>query len=103
MLTGITFAAVHQALVAVLGGVGRWVGALVGVIAVATGLISTVPDWLAALGAALPTAPAFTGLIAGSGAAVTALLVWAVLSLVATTLAVTLRRTTSAKAVLAAA
>lgn len=103
VLTGIAFAAVHQALVAVLGGVGRWVGALVGVIAVATGLISTVPDWLAALGAGLPTAPAFTGLIAGSGAAVTALLVWAVLSLVATTLAVTLRRTTSAKAVLAAA
>lgn len=101
VLAGIVFAAVNQALVALFGGVGRWIAALVGVVAVATGLISTVPDWLAGLGAALPTAPAFTGLIAGNGSAVAALVVWGVLSIVATTLAVTLRRTTSAKAVLA--
>ena len=103
MLAGVVFAAVNQALVALFGGVGRWIAALVGVLAVATGLISTVPDWLAGIGAALPTAPAFAGLIAGSGSAVAALVVWGVLSLVATTLAVTLRRTTSAKAVLASA
>ncbi|PRB10819.1 YhgE/Pip domain-containing protein [Microbacterium sp. MYb62] len=103
VLAGVAFAAVNQALVALFGGVGRWISALVGVLAVATGLISTVPDWLAGIGAALPTAPAFAGLIAGSGSAVAALVVWGVLSLVATTLAVTLRRTTSAKAVLAAA
>lgn len=101
VLAGVAFAAVNQALVALLGGVGRWLSALVGVIAVATGLISTVPDWLASIGAILPTAPAFTGLIAGNGAAAAALVVWAVLSLIATTLAVALRRTTSAKAVLA--
>lgn len=98
VLTGVAFAAVHQALVSVLGGVGRWIGALVGVLAVATGLISTVPGWLASLGAALPTAPAFAGLIAANGSAITALVVWAVLSLVATTLAVTVRRTTSPRA-----
>lgn len=103
VLAGIVFAAVNQALVALLGGVGRWVAALVGVLAVATGLISTVPGWLADLGAALPTAPAFTGLIEADGAAVAALVVWGVLSLVATTLAVARRRTTSAKAVLAPA
>ena len=103
VLAGIVFAAVNQALVALFGGIGRWVAALVGVIAVATGLISTVPGWLAGLGAALPTAPAFAGLIAGNGSAVAALVVWGVLSIVATTLAVTLRRTTSAKAVLATA
>lgn len=103
VLAGIVFAAVNQALVALLGGIGRWVSALVGVVAVATGLISTVPDWLASIGAALPTAPAFAGLIAGNGAAVAALVVWGVLALVATTLAVTMRRTTSAKAVLATA
>ncbi|WP_349885601.1 YhgE/Pip domain-containing protein [Microbacterium sp. WHRI 7836] len=101
VLAGVVFAAVNQALVAVFGGVGRWISALVGVLAVATGLISTVPDWLAGIGAALPTAPAFAGLITASGSAVAALVVWGVLSLVATTLAVTLRRTTSAKAVLA--
>ncbi|MGB4136403.1 MAG: hypothetical protein WA971_07560, partial [Microbacterium sp.] len=76
---------------------------LVGVLAVATGLISTVPGWLASLGGAMPTAPALSGLIAGNAPAAAALVVWAVLSLIATTLAVAFRRTTSAKAVLAAA
>ncbi|PRA82066.1 YhgE/Pip domain-containing protein [Microbacterium sp. MYb66] len=103
VLAGVVFAAVNQALVALFGGVGRWLSALFGVLAVATGLISTVPGWLAGVGAALPTAPAFAGLITASGSAVAALVVWGVLSLVATTLAVTLRRTTSAKAVLATA
>ncbi|CAH0190975.1 hypothetical protein SRABI76_01771 [Microbacterium oxydans] len=103
VLAGIVFAAVNQALVALFGGIGRWISALVGVLAVATGLISTAPGWLAGLGAVLPTAPAFAGLIAGSGSAVAALVVWGVLSLVATTLAVTVRRTTSTKAVLATA
>ena len=103
VLAGIAFAAVNQALVAVFGGIGRWIGALVGVLAVATGLISTVPGWLAAVGAALPTASAFSGLIDANGAAAAALVVWGVLSLVVTTLAIALRRTTSAKAVLASA
>ena len=103
VVAGVAFAAVNQALVAVFGGIGRWVSALVGVVAVATGLISTVPGWLMSISAALPTAPAFTGLIAGNGAAVAALIVWAVLALLVTTLAVALRRTTSAKAVLAQA
>nr|WP_201468999.1 YhgE/Pip family protein [Microbacterium hydrocarbonoxydans] len=103
VLAGIVFAAVNQALVAVFGGVGRWISALVGVLAVATGLISTVPGWLGDLGAALPTAPAFAGLIASDGAAAAGLVVWGVLSLVATTVAVALRRTTSVKTALATA
>ncbi|KQQ65286.1 YhgE/Pip domain-containing protein [Microbacterium sp. Leaf320] len=103
VLAGIVFAAVNQALVAVFGGIGRWISALVGVLAIATGLISTVPGWLADLGAALPTAPAFTGLIAATGGAAAGLVVWGVLSLVATTVAVALRRTTSTKAALATA
>lgn len=103
VLAGVAFAAVNQALVAVFGGAGRWISALVGVIAVATGLISTVPGWLASVGAALPTAPAFTGLIAANGAAVAGLVVWAVLSLIVTTVVVAMRRTTSAEAVLASA
>ncbi|MFS0892820.1 YhgE/Pip domain-containing protein [Microbacterium sp. 179-I 3D3 NHS] len=103
VLAGVAFTAVNQALVAVLGGLGRWVAALVGVLAIATGLVSTVPEWLAAMGAALPTASAFSGLIAANGAAAAALVVWAVLALVATTLAVALRRTTSVKAALATA
>ncbi|MGV2984447.1 YhgE/Pip family protein [Microbacterium sp. AGC85] len=103
VMAGIAFAAVNQALVALFGGIGRWVSALIGVVAVATGLISTVPGWLASIGQALPTAPAFSGLIAANGSAVAALVVWGVLSLIATTLIVAVRRTTSAKAVLAPA
>ena len=103
VLAGVAFAAVNQALVAVFGGAGRWVAALIGVLAVATGLISTVPGWLAGLGAAMPTAPALTGLISASGTAVAGLLVWGILSLGATTLAVALRRSTSTRAVLATA
>lgn len=103
VLAGVAFAAVSQALVAVFGGIGRWVGALIGVLAVATGLISTVPGWLASIGAALPTAPAFSGLITANGSAAAGLVVWGVLSLVVTTLVITLRRTTSAKSVLATA
>lgn len=103
VLAGVAFAAVNQALVAVLGGIGRWISALVGVVAVATGLISTIPSWLAGLGLAMPTAPALSGLIEPSGAAAAGLVVWGVLSLGAATLAVATRRTTSAKRVLAAA
>ncbi|WP_309104333.1 YhgE/Pip family protein [Microbacterium sp.] len=103
VVIGVVFAAVNQALVALFGGIGRWVSALIGVVAVSTGLISTVPDWLAGIGAALPTAPAFDGLIAANGAAIAGLVVWGVLSIAATTVAVALRRTTSAKAVLAGA
>ncbi|WP_311258895.1 YhgE/Pip family protein [Microbacterium sp. WCS2018Hpa-9] len=103
VLAGVVFAAVNQALVALFGGVGRWISALVGVLAIATGLISTVPGWLADLGASLPTAPAFAGLIAVNGGAAAGLIVWGVLSLVATTIAVALRRTTSVKAAVATA
>lgn len=103
VLAGVAFAAVNQALVAVFGGFGRWVAALIGVLAVATGLISTVPDWLAGIGAALPTAPAISGLIEASGSAATGLIVWAALSLAATTLVVALRRTTTRSALLATA
>lgn len=102
-IAGVAFAAVNQALVALFGGTGRWISAVVAVTAVATGLISTVPGWLASIGAALPTAPAFTGLIASNGGAVAGLIVWGVLSLIATTIAVALRRSTSTKAVLASA
>ncbi|PKI90784.1 hypothetical protein CW368_08935 [Actinomycetales bacterium SN12] len=103
VVAGIAFAAINQALVAVLGGIGRWISALIGVLAFATSLISTVPDWLASLGAAMPTAPALSGLIEPSGAAFAGLVVWAVLSLGVATIVVATRRTTSAKAVLAAA
>jgi putative membrane protein len=108
-LIGVAFAAVHQALVAVFGGAGRWIAALVGALAVATGIVSTLPGWLADIADALPTAPAYRALLGtvtdagGTGAAVVGLLVWAVLGFVATTLAVTRKRTASSKLLLGTA
>ncbi|MBS1673756.1 MAG: YhgE/Pip family protein [Actinobacteria bacterium] len=105
MLAGVAFAAVNQALVAALGGLGRWLSAVLGVAALAAGIISTLPGWLATIANLLPTSPAATALLGedGVGSAVAALVVWALLALIVTTLAVAARRTTSAKRVLAAA
>lgn len=105
VLAGVAFAAVNQALVAVLGGIGRWLAAVIGVAALGAGIISTLPGWLAGIASFLPTSPAATALLGGdgTGSAIAALVVWTVLALLATTLAVTARRTTTAKAVLALA
>ena len=64
VVAGVAFAAVNQALVAVFGGAGRWLAALVGVLAVATGVVSTVPGVLSDAAALLPTAPAYNGMLA---------------------------------------
>lgn len=106
-LAGVVFAAVNQALVAVFGGAGRWIAAGVGVMAVGTGVISTVPAVLVSIAAVLPTAPALSGGLAaltgtaGVGAGVAGLVVWLLLAVIATTLAVMRRRTTTVKALLA--
>jgi putative membrane protein len=89
--------------VAVFGGTGRWLAALVGVLAVATGVVSTVPGPLADVAALLPTAPAYNGMLAaltdagGLGAAIAGLLIWAGLAFVATTIAVARRRIARAR------
>ncbi|WP_029144711.1 YhgE/Pip family protein [Microbacterium luticocti] len=106
VVAGIAFAAVNQALVAVLGGAGRWVAALVGVLAVATGVVSTVPGLLVAISSWLPTAPALTAGLAslttsgGLGAGLAGLAVWSLLGFGATVVAVMRRRTTGVKALL---
>lgn len=108
ILAGVAFAAVNQALVAVLGGAGRWVSALIGVLAVATGVVSTVPGVLSSIAALMPVSPAYNGMLAaltsssGVGAGIAGLVIWGVLAFAATILAVAMRRTTSARALLAA-
>ncbi|MCR2810831.1 MULTISPECIES: YhgE/Pip family protein [unclassified Microbacterium] len=108
VVAGIAFAAVNQALVAVFGGAGRWLAALVGVLAVATGVVSTVPGVLSEIAALLPTAPAYNGMLsaltetAGLGAGVAGLLIWSLLAFIATTLAVARRRVANARDLLAA-
>jgi len=106
VLAGVAFAAVNQALVAVFGGVGRWVSGIVGALAVALGIISTIPAALLSVRPVLPTTPAFDGLLSvitetsGGGTAVAGLVVWAVLALIASTIAVVVRRGVDAKALL---
>lgn len=108
VLAGIVFAAVNQALVAVFGGAGRWVAALVGVLAVATGVVSTAPGVLASVASFMPTSPAYSAMLGalgpagGIGASVVGLLVWGFLAFVATILSVVRHRTTSASALLKA-
>ncbi|MDD7961564.1 YhgE/Pip domain-containing protein [Microbacterium thalli] len=105
-LAGVAFAAINQALVAVLGGAGRWVAAGVAVLAVATGVVSTVPGVLSQIASLLPTASAYQGLLAvltstdGAGAAVGGLIVWLMLSLIVTVLVTARARTTSVRALL---
>lgn len=108
VVAGVSFAAVNQALVAIFGGAGRWISTLVGVLAVATGIVSTIPGILASVAAVMPTAPAYTALLAaitsagGLGAGLAGMIAWAALAFVATTIAVTRRRTANTRALLAA-
>jgi putative membrane protein len=108
VVAGVAFAAVNQALVAVFGGIGRWISGLVGVLSLATGVVSTVPGVLSAVAGLLPTSPAYNGMLAaltstaGIGSAIAGMLIWAMLAFVATTLAVARRRTISARTLLAA-
>ena len=107
-IAGVAFAAVNQALVAVLGGVGRWISALVGVLALGTGIVSTVPGPLTAIAGVLPTAPAYHAMVGAltSAGGVTAgavgLIAWGGVSLIASLIVVARRRSTSARALLAA-
>lgn len=108
VVAGIAFAAVNQALVAVFGGAGRWVSALIGVLAVATGVVSTVPGVLSGIASLMPTAPAYNGMVAaltsanGLGAALAGLVIWTLLGLATTVIVVARRRSTSARALLKA-
>lgn len=108
VLAGVAFAAVNQALVAVFGGAGRWIATLVGVLAIATGIVSTAPGMLASLAGLLPTAPAYHAMVGvltdagGVSAGVAGLLVWSMLAFAATVIAVARRRSVSTRALLAA-
>ncbi|MDO8121210.1 YhgE/Pip domain-containing protein [Isoptericola sp. b490] len=98
MLTGVAFAALNQALAALMGGVGRFISMVVAVIALATAVISTAPSLLTAVASALPTSSALAGLrgvvesSAGIGGTVVSLLLWTVAGLAVTTLAVARKR-----------
>lgn len=106
-LAGMSFALVHQALVAVFRGAGRWIAVGIGVVAIATSIVSTVPPVFFDIAGVLPVDPATTLLTTvatssgSAGAALTALVVWALIAIAATTLSVARRRSLSPKAALA--
>lgn len=98
VLAGVAFAAVNQGLVAVLGGVGRFVSVVVAVVGLAGAVVSTVPPLVEHLFAAVPLSAALDGLQGvvtgqgGAGGAIAALLVWTAAGLAASTAAVARRR-----------
>ncbi|GAB3394579.1 hypothetical protein GCM10027568_25440 [Humibacter soli] len=61
-LVGAVFAVVNQGLVAVLGAFGRLLAVLIGVVALAVGVSSTVPAGLVSIASVLPTSPALAAL-----------------------------------------
>jgi putative membrane protein len=66
MVAGAVFAVVNQGLAAAFGAVGRLLAILIGVIALGTGLTSTVPPVFESLAALFPTSPALAMLRAGA-------------------------------------
>lgn len=95
VLSGVVFAAINQALMGVLAGFGRWISAVAGVLAVATGLVSTSPAWLLQIGALLPTWAASSALLHPTLGSIATLVVWGVIAFAATTIVVLTRRSTS--------
>ncbi|MFZ4895549.1 YhgE/Pip family protein [Plantibacter sp. Mn2098] len=108
MLAGAAFAASNQALMAVFGGIGRFISMIVALIGLATGIIATAPQALDQLLTFLPIAPALGGLQsivtvqAGAGAAVAGLVFWLLGSIAVTTIAVARKRTVTVRQLAAA-
>jgi putative membrane protein len=98
LLAGVAFAALNQALVGWLGGVGRFISVALVVLAAAGAITSAVPELLRAMTPLLPLTPALEGARAivsdGAGAlgAVGLLIGWLVVGLAAAVLAVARRR-----------
>jgi len=99
VLAGVAFAAVVQGIVAVLGNGGRLLVALMAVVVLAAGLISTAPVILTDLAALLPldaASRAVSAIITGSGSvgsAIGSLVLWGLIGFALSTAAVISRRT----------
>ncbi|RBP62498.1 putative membrane protein [Brevibacterium sanguinis] len=107
--SALVFMIFNFALVAWLGGVGRFVSVIALVLAVAGRTIGAVPEFFAAVAPLLPLTPAMNGFAAiaggttGAGAACAGLLAWAVIGGVASLLAIVRARTTKPEVALAMA
>ncbi|MGG7465383.1 YhgE/Pip family protein [Plantibacter sp. YIM 135347] len=101
VLAGAAFAATNQALMALFGGIGRFISMIIALIGLATGIIATAPPFLDTLLTYVPIAPALNGMQSivtgenGAAAAVAGLVFWLLGSVVVTTLAIARKRTVS--------
>ena len=97
-LAAVTFTAVNQALVAALGGLGRFLSVMAAVVVTAGALTAAVPALVAAVAPYLPLTPALQGVRAlvsdggGVGPAVGVLVGWLLLGLSVSVLATARRR-----------
>ena len=85
-LTGVTCALAQHGLAGLLGGVGRFIGVLIGAAALAAGVVSTSPAWVGGLVGATPVGSALAGVRAvasgDAGPGVwTAMLAWCLVGL----------------------
>lgn len=98
LLAGLSFVAVNHALVAWLGGVGRFISVAVVVLSVATAITHAIPEFLSGVVPFLPLTPAMEGARAiasggpGAGGAAGLLLAWLLMGVAAGVLAVARHR-----------
>jgi putative membrane protein len=98
VFAAVTFAALNHALVAWLGGVGRFVSLAVAVLAAAGSLTNALPGFFTTIRPYLPTTPALDGIRLivthgpSAGSQFGVLLAWLVIGAVAGILAVARRR-----------
>lgn len=103
MLAGVSFAAVNQGLVALLGGIGRFISMLMVVFSLGAGIVSTVPAVFDDVLDFVPLSTALDGMQAivngtsGAAGAAVALVLWAAFGLLLTVLAVARRRVVTVK------
>jgi len=108
VIAGLTFVVINHALVAWLGGVGRVVSVAFAVLTAAAALVGSAPGVFAALRPFSPLTPALDAvraIVTESSGAVTSTLTlvgWLLMGILASSIAVARRRTTTLSAVLAA-
>jgi putative membrane protein len=108
-LTGVAFAAVMQALIAVFRGGGRFIAMIVALVTLATGIVATVPGLLDVVFGFLPVSPAqeaIRAIVAGTtglAPAILGLVLWTLAALVVTTIRIATERTVPARRFVTAA
>ena len=102
VLVGIAFAATNQALNALLGGAGRFISMIIALVLIGTSIIATAPALLDDVLGVMPVQPAqdaFRAVISGgaAGGGIAGLIIWALGSLLVTTLAIARTRTVTTR------